>query len=441
MTERQIIVVSEVAPRLRELSSEAARTFLREYRSYENRLGVNETKMSMKRCIEPSDLDTLLDLTYPLVGYSVVRELPPEGPQREKVRSEVLSPIVPTNLSETLEEDNNEDEEEETVVEGVPVLLHMSNAYIEAMLLQELGPQSDEESTDVLKKIRMNPKAVAYSNMVLATTYVREWKDALQWCAAHLPRQRALVKLFLERIYPRKLASALEIDGCRKIQICIKKFIMKYKKGVTAKKDLSHLEDAPLKPRPTEPIFTPGPKSVTPRTESRPAAKEATAARTPSDWKSTKQCFYCGKMGHIQPDCPNKKTGEAKAIKAIVMSGGKKKGPYLAVDLLPSGEKSDRTLRMMSHMDSGAELDGVGLNWVPYLELYGGIVEPLEIPQIVEWSDKGVTRESNSIVKMHFQIAGVRYQGSLPFTSCLGRSTLGGRRCVDSISWGRLKTC
>ncbi len=69
MTERQIIVVSE------ELSSEAARTLLREYRSYENRLGVNETKMAMKRCIEPSDLDTLMDLTYPLIGYSVVREL------------------------------------------------------------------------------------------------------------------------------------------------------------------------------------------------------------------------------------------------------------------------------------------------------------------------------------------------------------------------------
>ena len=58
MAEHQIIVVSEVAPRLRELSTEAARTFLREYRSYENRLGVNETKMMMKRCIEPSDLDT-----------------------------------------------------------------------------------------------------------------------------------------------------------------------------------------------------------------------------------------------------------------------------------------------------------------------------------------------------------------------------------------------
>jgi hypothetical protein len=113
MTERQIIVVSEVAPRLRALDSEAARTFLREYRSYENRLGVNEAKMIIKQCIEPRDLDMLMSLTYPLEGYTVVRELPPEGPQREKVRSEVLSPVVPTNLTEQLDEDIEDEDEEE----------------------------------------------------------------------------------------------------------------------------------------------------------------------------------------------------------------------------------------------------------------------------------------------------------------------------------------
>ena len=359
MAEHQIIVVSEVAPRLRELSTEAARTFLREYRSYENRLGVNETKMMMKRCIEPADLDTLMDLTYPLRGYSVVRELPPEGPQREKVRIEVLSPIVPTNLTETLDEDDEEeDDEEETIETGIPVLLHMSNAHIEAMILQEMGPQSDEESTDVLKKIRMNPEAVSYSSMTLATTYVRDWRESLQWCSAHLPRQRTLVKLFLERIYPRRLASALEIDGCRKIKDCMKKFIMKYKKGVTAKKDLAHLEDAPRKPKPIE--ASPAPtraeaKPATPRLEWRPAPRETSVTKTPSDWKSSKQCFYCGKIGHIQPDCPSKKKGEPKAIRTIAMIGGKKKGPYLTVDIASTNEGSERTLRMMAHLDSGAE--------------------------------------------------------------------------------------
>ncbi len=51
-------------------------------------------------------------------------------------------------------------------------------------------------------------------------------------------------------------------------------------------------------------------------------------------------------------------------------------------------EGSDRILRMMAHLDSGAELDGRGRNWVPYLEMYGGFVEPLEVPQTVEWSDE-----------------------------------------------------
>ncbi len=116
----------------------------------------------MKRRIEPSDLDTLMDLTYPLNGYSLVQELPPE---REKVQIEVPSPIVHTILTEILDEDNNEDEEEEeeTVVEDIPVLLHMSNAHIEAMILQKLGP----DSTRVFKEIRMNLDAVAFSNMVL----------------------------------------------------------------------------------------------------------------------------------------------------------------------------------------------------------------------------------------------------------------------------------
>ena len=70
---------------------------------------------------------------------------------------------------------------------------------------------------------------------------------------------------------------------------------------------------------------------------------------------------------------------------------------------------------MMAHLDSGAELDGVGYNWVPYLEMYGGIVEPLEVPQTVEWRDKGVTRESESVVKMHFKIVGSEIAGELTF--------------------------
>ncbi|MFN9908578.1 MAG: hypothetical protein ACK56F_21025, partial [bacterium] len=76
MTERHIVVVSEVAPRLASLDRVAARAFLREYRSYENRLSATETKVEMMRCIESIDYDVLLDLAVPLRGYKVIRELP-----------------------------------------------------------------------------------------------------------------------------------------------------------------------------------------------------------------------------------------------------------------------------------------------------------------------------------------------------------------------------
>ena len=117
MTERHIVVVSEVAPRLASLDRVAARAFLREYRSYENRLGSTETKVEMIRCIENIDFDVLLDLAVPLRGYKVIRELPEAGPQREKVRSALLSPIVPRDLEESLvEEDSDEDDSDEEEV-------------------------------------------------------------------------------------------------------------------------------------------------------------------------------------------------------------------------------------------------------------------------------------------------------------------------------------
>ena len=69
----------------------------------------------------------------------------------------------------------------------------------------------------------------------------------------------------------------------------------------------------------------------------------------------------------------------------------------------------------MAHMDSGAELNGMGQNWVPFMETHGGVVETLTVPQTVQWSDEGVTREANSVVKMHFKIAGSEIEGELTF--------------------------
>ena len=42
MTDRQIIIVSEVAPRLKAFTAEAAREFFRDYFSYRNRVDESE---------------------------------------------------------------------------------------------------------------------------------------------------------------------------------------------------------------------------------------------------------------------------------------------------------------------------------------------------------------------------------------------------------------
>ncbi len=70
---------------------------------------------------------------------------------------------------------------------------------------------------------------------------------------------------------------------------------------------------------------------------------------------------------------------------------------------------------MMAHMDGGSELDGVGQNWVSYLELHGGTVVPLEAPQEVTWSDEAVVRKTTETVKMHVKVAGSAIDEDLTF--------------------------
>ena len=311
MTERQIIVVSEVAPRLRAYEKEAAKDFLREYASYENRLTIGEGKMQMKRCIEPADLDTLLQSSDPLRDFSVIRELPAEGPQRERVRVEMQSPIAPTNLAREMREDGEEEE-----AEGVPVVLYLSNAHIEAMLLQELSPYNENESVAILREIKM-PRDAAYQDIVAATTYVRKWKDSMRWCSRFLPREKTLVKHFLAGVYPRRLAYAIENEEIKKINKCMNTFIVKYREGVSARRTLNLLEDAPKEhPREDKRVKPDAkgdpkgePKADAKPQPPKPPTNPAEAKPKDDNWKTKKQCFYCGKMGHIQPECPSKKGG------------------------------------------------------------------------------------------------------------------------------------
>ena len=62
MASHQVIVVSELAPRLDSFDAGSAQKFLREYFSYRNRVGAGQAVVPMSAQIDPSDLDTLLDL-------------------------------------------------------------------------------------------------------------------------------------------------------------------------------------------------------------------------------------------------------------------------------------------------------------------------------------------------------------------------------------------
>lgn len=72
------------------------------------------------------------------------------------------------------------------------------------------------------------------------------------------------------------------------------------------------------------------------------------------------------------------------------------RGRLLSIDLTPLEDGSDRVLRMMCHMDGGAQCDGIGENWVPHLESHGGVAEDLVEPVSVEWSDKSIVRQIQS---------------------------------------------
>jgi hypothetical protein len=57
-------------------------------------------------------------------------------------------------------------------------------------------------------------------------------------------------------------------------------------------------------------------------------------------------------------------------------------------------------------MDSSAQGDIVGRNWVASLELHGGIVEPLPAAMRAEWLDPKVFIDVHDMMRMEVDIAG-----------------------------------
>ncbi len=129
-------------------------------------------------------------------------------------------------------------------------------------------------------------------------------------------------------------------------------FLAKYRVGVEAKRTLANLEDAP-RPDPPKPVpkpATPAPADVKTATA---AAAPATAKPTGAEWRASKTCFHCNKVGHIKLDCPDLKQtpAEPKRMNVIAMGGKKKRGPYLAVDVSAVGQQVGPVRRLDSRWD------------------------------------------------------------------------------------------
>ena len=208
MAEQRIVVVSERAPRMNEFEPEAARRFLKEYLAYEMRLNNIEAKIPMRQCLTPGDLETLLDCADDL-EVEVVRRLP-EGEAAANVRVEMQTPIAPVRLAPAMAEDESSDDgstvpEEVRGGEGHEQVLYLSNAHIELMIIKALGPTDATESSAIFRAIRM-PKDAPFTKLSTATSFIREWKDALRWCINRRPPEKAMVKFFVDSVVPKKLS-------------------------------------------------------------------------------------------------------------------------------------------------------------------------------------------------------------------------------------------
>ena len=418
MAEQRVIVVTEVAPKLKEFSSAAAREFLREYVAYENRLDATEAQMPLRRCIEPEDLETLLqcseDMSIEVVRAAPVPVVPlaaPREPRARAARMDIQTPL--RNLPpQEFEEEEEEEEEKEDNGEDVPdQVVWMSNAHIEAMIIHVLGPESVVESTRILQEIKMSFKDTAFSRLGTATNYVRQWKDALRWCQNFMPRDKPMKKIFIRNMYPRKFAMAMDDLGMRSIEKMMITFVSEYQKCVKAKKVLTGMDHEPAEAK-KEAGFKLAASSKPPggghvvgggKISDRGVEKKDQKA----DWKLTAKCFKCNQTGHISPDCPNKETsGRGKKLGALVLVPSKPKGPYLAVDAgAPAGKEGGRVMRLLCNMDSGAECNAVPSKWVDHLEQHGGVVKALDEPVIVEWLDKKSSEVATQTIELCISIA------------------------------------
>lgn len=495
MTDRQIIIVSEVAPRLKAFTAEAAREFFRDYFSYRNRVDESEAISPMKVLINPRDLDLLLRM-FKSEGWCRLADRRPAktGKISETRRASLQTPMTPAVLSASFDEEvdslsvqtekkagvkfslfgseteakeSKKDEpkgsglqpgaalksvaseviadlEDPLVVldsspegEALPFVVPLSNAHVELMLVQILGPRCLDDACDILRSVKMEKGASP--SIEVAYDYVSRFEDAIRWCRHFLPDVETMIKQFCLNIKPKKLADSMKNQKYRTMSQCTTSFIVRYRDFADAKSTVSRYDDGEPH-RKDDTKSKPVGKGETHK-ESKAKPKNPGPKVSSTGEPKTITCFNCGEPGHKKPDCPKLKGAMAapappKRIGALMMGSRAKLGPYVACDVSapevvrgagvprvrakgnlegvrgtseswvrPDGG-AERTIRMQAHFDTGADMNGVGQNLVPHMELHGGVVTKLPVPETVIWSDRGVTREIVSQIKMHFEITG-----------------------------------
>ena len=211
--DRQIIIVSEVAPRLKAFTAVAAQEFFRDYFSYRNRVGPDEAISPMKILVNPRDLDRLIRM-FKSAGWCILadKRTATMGSPCETRRASLQTPMTPAVLSasfdkevdslsvqtekkegvkfklfgdETDAKESRLDESKDSVQqpgaalksvacdwiadledplaewdcspegEALPNILPLSNAHVKLMLVQALGPRCLDDACDILKAVKM----------------------------------------------------------------------------------------------------------------------------------------------------------------------------------------------------------------------------------------------------------------------------------------------
>ena len=107
MADRRIIVISELAPRLKNLKPVQVREFLSEYFSYQNRTDESEMVSAMRSLINPHDLDTLVMCFRPDWWCRLVKKRLTTNvvSERERRRAELQTPMTPSVLASSFDEE------------------------------------------------------------------------------------------------------------------------------------------------------------------------------------------------------------------------------------------------------------------------------------------------------------------------------------------------